>query len=81
MRRPARPFVVRLAGAAAASGLALAGLVAAAWPGERGGLLRLDRGDRGRRHGRLDQHQVRLGRPVSALALTAAGFSVDYPQQ
>ena len=64
MRRPARRFVARLAGAAAASGLALAGLVVAAAPasaaacsGTTGVTVVVDTG-------RLDQHQVRLGRPV-----------------
>jgi hypothetical protein len=82
MRHPAHPFVVRLAGAAAASGLALAGLVAAAWPasaaacsGSTGVTVVVDTGG-------STSTRCASGDPSSALtALTAAGFSVTYPQQ
>jgi hypothetical protein len=82
MRRPTRRFVVRLAGAAAASGLAMAGLVAAAWPasaaacsGSTGVTVVVDTG------GSIST-KCASGDPSSALsALKAAGFSVTYPQQ
>lgn len=82
MRRPAHPFIVRLAGAAAASGLALAGLVAAAWPasaaacsGSTGVTVVVDTGG-------STSTKCASGDPSSALkALTSAGFSVTYPQQ
>jgi hypothetical protein len=82
MRRPAHPFIVRLAGAAAAAGLALAGLVAAAWPasaaacsGSTGVTVVVDTGG-------STSTKCASGDPSSALkALTSAGFSVTYPQQ
>jgi hypothetical protein len=82
MGRLAHPFVVRLAGAAAASGLALAGLVAAAWPasaaacsGSTGVTVVVDTGG-------STSTKCASGDPSSALsALKAAGFSVTYPQQ
>ena len=82
MRRPAHPFIVRLAGAAAAAGLALAGLVAAAWPasaaacsGSTGVTVVVDTGG-------STSTKCASGDPSSALsALKAAGFSVTYPQQ
>jgi hypothetical protein len=82
MRRPNHRFVVRLAGAAAASGLAMAGLVAAAWPasaaacsGSTGVTVVVDTG------GSIST-KCASGDPSSALsALKAAGFSVTYPQQ
>lgn len=77
MAIPARPFVVRLAGAAAASGLALAGLVAAAWPasaaacsGSTGVTVVVDTG------GSIST-KCASGNPDSAwAALEAAGYGV-----
>ncbi|HET7820941.1 MAG TPA: hypothetical protein VFL10_05395 [Ornithinibacter sp.] len=82
MRRTAQHLLRRLAGAAAASGLALAGLVAAAWPasaaacsGSTGVTVVVDTGG-------STSTKCASGDPSSALkALTAAGFSVTYPQQ
>ena len=82
MRRPALRFVARLAGAAAASGLALAGLVVAAAPasaaacsGTTGVTVVVDTGS-------SISTKCASGDPSSALkALTSAGFSVTYPQQ
>ena len=75
-------LVARLAGAAAASGLALAGLVVAAAPasaaacsGSTGVTVVVDTG------GSIST-RCASGDPGSALsALKAAGFSVEYPQQ
>ena len=82
MRRPALRFVARLAGAAAASGLAIAGLVvvaapasAAACSGTTGVTVVVDTGS-------SISTKCASGDPSSALkALTSAGFSVAYPQQ
>ena len=82
MRRPALRFVARLAGAAAASGLAIAGLVvvaapasAAACSGTTGVTVVVDTGS-------SISTKCASGDPSSALkALTSAGFSVTYPQQ
>ena len=82
MRRPAHRLLARLAGAAAASGLALAGLVvvaapasAAACSGTSGVTVVVDTGG-------STSTKCASGDPSSALkALTAAGFSVTYPQQ
>jgi hypothetical protein len=82
MRRTASRLVARLAGAAAASGLALAGLVVAAGPasaaacsGSTGVTVVVDTG------GSIST-RCASGDPGSALsALKAAGFSVEYPQQ
>ncbi len=82
MGRTASRLVARLAGAVAASGLALAGLVVAASPasaaacsGTSGVTVVVDRG------GSIST-KCASGDPSSALgALKAAGFSVEYPQQ
>ncbi len=82
MARSASRLVARLAGAAAASGLALAGLVVAAAPasaaacsGSSGVTVVVDTG------GSIST-RCASGDPGSALgALKAAGFSVEYPQQ
>ena len=82
MGRVASRLVARLAGAAAGSGLALAGLVvvaspasAAACSGTSGVTVVVDKG------GSIST-KCASGDPSSALsALKAAGFSVDYPQQ
>ncbi|HYN67363.1 MAG TPA: hypothetical protein VES93_10780 [Ornithinibacter sp.] len=82
MRRPPRRLLGRLAGAAAASGLALAGLVVAAAPasaaacsGTKGVTVVVDTG------GSVST-RCASGDPSSALkALAAAGFTVTYPQQ
>jgi hypothetical protein len=82
MGRFAHRLVTRFAGAAAASGLALAGLVVAAAPasaaactGTSGVTVVVDRGG-------STSTRCASGDPSSALsALKAAGFSVDYPQQ
>ncbi len=82
MAGTASRLVARLAGAAAASGLALAGLVVTASPasaatcsGTSGVTVVVDRG------GSIST-KCASGDPSSALkALKAAGFSVDYPQQ
>ncbi len=82
MRRPALRFVARLAGAAAASGLAIAGLVVAAAPasaaacsGTTGVTVVVDTGS-------SISTKCASGDPSSALkALATAGFSVTYPQQ
>ena len=82
MRRPALRFVARLAGAAAASGLAIAGLVVAAAPasaaacsGTTGVTVVVDTGS-------SISTKCASGDPSSALkALTSAGFSLTYPQQ
>ncbi|GAA4407891.1 hypothetical protein GCM10023168_24470 [Fodinibacter luteus] len=81
-RRGAGRRLHRLAGAAAASGLALAGLVVAAAPasaaacsGTSGVTVVVDTGG-------SKSTRCASGDPSSALkALTAAGFSVTYPQQ
>ena len=82
MRRPALRFVARLAGAAAASGLAIAGLVvvaapasAAACSGTTGVTVVVDTGS-------SISTKCASGDPSSARnALTTAGFSLTYPQQ
>ena len=82
MGRVASRVVARLAGAAAASGLALAGLVVAAVPasaaacsGSSGVTVVVDRG------GSIST-RCASGDPSSALsALKSAGFTVDYPRQ
>ena len=82
MRRPAQRILARLAGAVAASGLALAGLVVAAAPasaaacsGTSGVTVVVDTGS-------STSTRCASGDPSSALkALTSAGFGVDYPQQ
>ena len=82
MRRPAPRPLARLAGAVAASGLALAGLVVAAAPasaaacsGTSGVTVVVDTGS-------SISTKCASGDPSSALkALTSAGFSVTYPQQ
>jgi len=82
MRRPAPRLLRRLAGAVAATGLALAGLVvvaapasAAACSGTSGVTVVVDTG------GSVST-KCASGDPSSALkALGAAGFSVTYPQQ
>ena len=82
MRRPAPRPLRRLAGAVAATGLALAGLVvvaapasAAACSGTSGVTVVVDTGS-------SVSTKCASGDPSSALkALTAAGFSVTYPQQ
>ena len=82
MRRPAPRPLRRLAGAVAATGLALAGLVVAAAPasaaacsGTSGVTVVVDTGS-------SVSTKCASGDPSSALkALTSAGFSVTYPQQ
>jgi hypothetical protein len=82
MARATSRLVSRLAGAAAACGLALAGLVAAASPasaaacsGTSGVTVVVDRG------GSIST-RCASGDPGTAIgALKAAGFSVEYPQQ
>ena len=82
MRRPAPRPLRRLAGAVAASGLALAGLVVAAAPasaaactGTSGVTVVVDTGA-------SVSTKCASGDPSSALnALATAGFSVTYPQQ
>lgn len=82
MRRTAQHLLRRLAGAAAATGLAVAGLVAVAAPasaaacsGTTGVTVVVDTGD-------SISTRCASGDPSSALkALTSAGFSVTYPQQ
>ncbi len=82
MRRPVHRLLARLAGAAAASGLALAGLVVAAAPasaaacsGTSGVTVVVDTGS-------SISTRCASGDPSSAIkALTAVGFDVDYPQQ
>ena len=82
MRRPAPRLLRRLAGAVAATGLALAGLVVAAAPasaaacsGTSGVTVVVDTG------GSVST-KCASGDPSSALkALASAGFSVTYPQQ
>ena len=82
MRRPAPRLLRRLAGAAAASGLALAGLVvvaapasAAACSGTSGVTVVVDTGS-------STSTKCASGDPSSAMkALTGAGYSVTYPQQ
>ena len=82
MQRPDHRVLARLAGAAAALGLALAGLVvvaspasAAACSGTSGVTVVVDTGS-------SVSTRCTSGNPSSALrALTGAGFSVTYPQQ
>lgn len=82
MRRPVHRLLGRLAGVAAASGLALAGLVVAASPasaaacsGTSGVTVIVDTGS-------SISTKCASGDPSSAIkALTAVGFDVDYPQQ
>jgi hypothetical protein len=82
MRRSVHRLLARLAGAAAATGLALAGLVvvaapasAAACSGTSGVTVVVDTGG-------STSTKCASGDPSSALkALTSAGFSVTYPQQ
>src|SRR5688572_19177589 len=82
MRLPSPRLLRRLAGAAAASGLALAGLVVAAAPasaaacsGTSGVTVVVDTGS-------STSIRCASGDPGSALkALVSAGFSVTYPQQ
>ena len=82
MRRPVHRLLGRLAGVAAASGLALAGLVVAASPasaaacsGTKGVTVVVDTGS-------SISTRCASGDPSSALkALGVAGFDVTYPQQ
>ena len=82
MRRPALRSLRRLAGAVAATGLALAGLVVAAAPASAAASAGTSRVTVVVDTGGSVSTKCASGDPSSALkALASAGFSVTYPQQ